>query len=57
MQIHLDFYVDDLATAEARVLAAGATKFDLQPNEDHCCVFADPAGHPFCLSRWDDVPS
>jgi hypothetical protein len=57
MQIHLDFYVDNLAMAEARVLAAGATKFDFQPNEDHCCVFADPAGHPFCLSTWDDVPS
>lgn len=49
--------VDNLATAEARVLAAGATKFNFQPNEDQCCVFADPAGHPFCLSTWDDVPS
>jgi catechol 2,3-dioxygenase-like lactoylglutathione lyase family enzyme len=57
MQMHLDFYIDDLETAGARVLAAGATKFDLQPNEDHCHVFADPAGHPFCLSTWDDVPS
>jgi catechol 2,3-dioxygenase-like lactoylglutathione lyase family enzyme len=57
MQMHLDFYVDDLETAEARVLAAGATKFDFQPNKDHCIVFADPAGHPFCLSTWDDVPS
>ncbi|HEX8082262.1 MAG TPA: VOC family protein [Jatrophihabitans sp.] len=26
MQLHLDFVVDDLAAAEARVLAAGATK-------------------------------
>jgi Glyoxalase-like domain len=57
MQMHLDFYVDDLQTAGARVLASGATKFDFQPNEDHCHVFADPAGHPFCLSTWDDVPS
>ncbi len=38
-------------------LAAGATKYVFQPNADHCYVFADPAGHPFCLSTWDDVPS
>jgi catechol 2,3-dioxygenase-like lactoylglutathione lyase family enzyme len=56
MQLHLDFYVDDLNAAEARVLAAGATKYEFQPN-DHSHVFADPAGHPFCLSTWDDVPS
>ena len=57
MQMHLDFSVDDLDAAEARVLAAGATKYDSQPNDDHCYVFADPAGHPFCLTTWDDVPS
>jgi hypothetical protein len=57
MQMHLDFYVDDLAATEARVLAAGATTYDVQPNEAHCLVFADPAGHPFCLSTWDDIPS
>jgi catechol 2,3-dioxygenase-like lactoylglutathione lyase family enzyme len=56
MQMHLDFYVDDLPAAEARVLAAGATRYEVQPNADHCLVFADPAGHPFCLSTWDDVP-
>lgn len=57
MQMHLDFYVDDLDAAEARVLAAGATKYAFQPNGDHCYVYADPAGHPFCLTTWDDVPS
>jgi hypothetical protein len=56
-QMHLDFYVDDLTAAEARVLAAGATKYTVQPNAEHCVVFADPAGHPFCLTTWDDVPS
>ncbi len=55
IQMHLDFFVDDLVAAEARVLLAGATKYDVQPNADHCLVFADPAGHPFCLSTWDDV--
>ena len=54
MQIHLDFFVDDLDATEARVLAAGATKFDTQPN-DHCRVFADPAGHPFCLSLQEEA--
>ncbi|HEY0166108.1 MAG TPA: VOC family protein [Jatrophihabitans sp.] len=57
MQAHLDFYVDDLAATEARVLAAGATRFADQPNADHCLVFADPVGHPFCLTTWDTVPS
>jgi hypothetical protein len=56
IQLHLDFVVDDLAATESRVLAAGATKYDHQPNADHCLVFADPAGHPFCLSTWDLVP-
>jgi hypothetical protein len=55
IQMHLDFFVDDLTATEARMLAAGATKYDFQPNADHCFVFADPAGHPFCLStRGDD---
>jgi Glyoxalase-like domain len=49
MQMHLDFDVDDLDSTEARVLAAGATKYDVQPN-DHSRVYADPVGHPFCLS-------
>jgi catechol-2,3-dioxygenase len=48
MQMHLDFLVDDADAAEARVLAAGATKFDVPPG-DHFRVYADPAGHPFCL--------
>ena len=51
-QLHLDFYVDDLEATEARVLAAGAIKYDVQPNSHHCYVYADPAGHPFCLSTW-----
>ncbi|MEJ7832183.1 MAG: VOC family protein [Nocardioides sp.] len=54
MQMHLDFDVDDLEATEARVLAAGATKYGVQPN-DHCRVYADPAGHPFCLSTQDVI--
>jgi catechol 2,3-dioxygenase-like lactoylglutathione lyase family enzyme len=55
-QLHLDFVVEDRDAAEARVLAAGARRYDVQPNPDHCTVYADPAGHPFCLTTWDDVP-
>jgi Glyoxalase-like domain len=31
MQMHLDFDVDDLDATEARVLAAGASKYEFQP--------------------------
>ena len=52
-QLHLDFLVDDLEASGKRVIAAGATLLDFQPNSDHCLVYADPAGHPFCLSTWN----
>ena len=52
MQLHLDFFVDDLAASGARATAAGARLLDVQPN-DHCRVYADPAGHPVCLSTWE----
>ena len=48
-QIHLDIMVEDPATAGSRVLALGARQCD----REH--VYADPAGHPFCLikrPRW-----
>lgn len=42
-QIHLDVMVEDVAAAARFVLALGATRLDGDG------VFADPAGHPFCL--------
>ena len=46
-QFHLDVRVDDVAAAEQAVLAAGARRL---PGEgDDFRVYADPAGHPFCL--------
>ena len=48
MQIHLHLRVNDLDAAERAVLALGGTKFDNQPG-DRSRVYADPAGHPFCL--------
>jgi catechol 2,3-dioxygenase-like lactoylglutathione lyase family enzyme len=48
-QFHLDIMVEDPVAAGPLVLALGAAKLD---GED---VYADPAGHPFCLvkrPRW-----
>jgi catechol 2,3-dioxygenase-like lactoylglutathione lyase family enzyme len=46
-QFHFDVLVDDVDASEQRVLALGATRL---PGEgDDFRVFADPAGHPFCL--------
>ena len=55
IQMHLEFYVDDRPAAEVRVLKAGATKYEFQPNSEQCYVYADPAGHPFCLTTWSDM--
>jgi AraC-like DNA-binding protein/catechol 2,3-dioxygenase-like lactoylglutathione lyase family enzyme len=49
-QFHLDFQVGDLAEAEARLLALGATKPEFQPGGDMAVVLSDPAGHPFCIT-------
>ena len=48
---HLDFYVDDLDSAEEQALALGATKPEEQPQPDRWRVLLDPGGHPFdvCL--------
>jgi predicted enzyme related to lactoylglutathione lyase len=49
MQIHIDFGVDNLDTAEAAAIALGAKKFDVQPEPESFRVLADPTGHVFCL--------
>jgi catechol-2,3-dioxygenase len=52
-QFHIDVTVDDVEVAEPLVLAAGATRHELQPGEEQGWrVYVDPAGHPFCLC-WD----
>src|SRR5688500_4975211 len=45
-QMHFDIAVPDLAAAGGLVVEAGAT---LLRDVDHYRVYADPAGHPFCL--------
>jgi len=48
-QIHLDFEVDDLATATAHAESLGAVRSATQPRSDEWIVMLDPDGHPFCL--------
>ena len=53
-QLHLDMVVPDLETLDAqheRVLALGGRElFDRRDDPDEpLFVFADPAGHPFCI--------
>jgi catechol-2,3-dioxygenase len=48
-QFHLDLTVEDLDTAEKGVLALGATPLDIDDRSRSWRVYADPAGHPFCL--------
>ena len=51
-QVHLDLHIDDPVEAHARALSLGARLLqaadDLTTAEGHQ-VYADPAGHPFCL--------
>ncbi|MDX8051005.1 VOC family protein [Lentzea sp. BCCO 10_0798] len=51
-QVHLDLWVEDFAEAHEQVMALGARV--LKPaigntTGDDFQVYADPAGHPFCL--------
>ena len=53
-QIHIDLWVDDFNAAHEEVMALGATVLkaaEQVPPEarDNYQVYADPAGHPFCL--------
>ncbi len=50
MQLHLDLEVDDLDAACALAEAAGARRLGgYDSPEEVVRVYADPAGHPFCL--------
>lgn len=56
-QIHLDFFVDDIRSEHARALELGAEFLKASSDLDASTgfqVYADPAGHPFCLCwGWD----
>jgi predicted enzyme related to lactoylglutathione lyase len=51
-QVHLDLWVDDIDAAHDKAMALGAALLqeakDLD-KPDNWQVYADPAGHPFCL--------
>ncbi|WP_369054066.1 VOC family protein [Kineococcus terrestris] len=48
-QVHLDLHVPAFEDAERRALELGATVLDTSPQHPTWRVYADPAGHPFCL--------
>ncbi|OKJ99801.1 glyoxalase [Streptomyces sp. CB03234] len=52
-QLHLDLDVEDLDAAHEQVLTLGARPLDVDDHggERGFRVYADPAGHPFCLCR------
>ena len=55
-QLHLDFDAgstwEEIEAAESAVLALGARPLH-QEDKENFRVYADPAGHPFCLCRID----
>ena len=54
MQLHLDIEVDDLEAATAIAEQAGARLLGTNDKPDELVrIYADPAGHPFCL--WTGV--
>jgi hypothetical protein len=50
-QFHLDLGVGNLDEAQQQVLELGATLLDVGDGRRSWRIFADPAGHPFCLIR------
>ena len=50
-QFHLDLGVKDLDQAHEQVLRLGATVLDVGEGKRGWRIYADPAGHPFCLVR------
>jgi hypothetical protein len=51
-QIHLDLWIDDFKAAHDEVMSLGAKVLKAAAeveSADNFQVYADPAGHPFCL--------
>jgi catechol 2,3-dioxygenase-like lactoylglutathione lyase family enzyme len=51
MQVHLDFWVDDLAVARDQLHELGAVTVAPQPPGEGLIVMRDPAGHLFCICQ------
>ena len=58
-QVHLDLHVEDPTAAHEQAMALGARLLlaapDLDSDEGHQ-VYADPAGHPFCIGWGHPTP-
>ncbi|MFE3113103.1 VOC family protein [Kitasatospora indigofera] len=54
-QMHVDVLVADLDVAQEAVLALGATLLEGSDKPIGYRVYADPAGHPFCLVTSEGV--
>ena len=52
-QTVIDAKMVQLGKPNPEVFLRVAQNLGLKP--EHCLVFADPVGHPFCLSLIDDV--
>jgi hypothetical protein len=51
-QVHLDLHVDDFGEAHARAMKLGARTLKVADDVSAVAghqVYADPAGHPFCI--------
>ncbi|HEX8002457.1 MAG TPA: VOC family protein [Mycobacteriales bacterium] len=51
-QVHLDLHAEDIHAAHAEAIGLGATLLQAAPDldaEEGFQVYADPAGHPFCI--------
>ena len=52
IQLHFEYYVDDVRIAEAQLQRLGATTAEFQDKDDpDLIVMLDPAGHPFCIIK------
>jgi predicted enzyme related to lactoylglutathione lyase len=58
-QIHLDLWVDDIDAAHEKAMSCGARLLQAAAENDEpdsFPVYADPAGHPFCLCWVKKLP-
>lgn len=50
MQMHFEFWADDIVETQDFLQSFGATTPEFQPDREHGnLVMLDPAGHPFCI--------
>ncbi|MBS2961878.1 hypothetical protein KGA66_02380 [Actinocrinis puniceicyclus] len=50
VQMHFEFYVEDLDEAQDHLVGLGATVPAHQPHPEALRTLLDPAGHPFCIA-------